>query len=137
VEIGVSEIDLADTIGTGTPDEIEVMITAVLGRLGMAWLPRLTLHMHDTFGRAAACVERALRMGLRSFDGSAGGLGGCPYASTPERRAPGNIATTTLLEAVERGGFATRVDKGRLAEAAMLARQLVGERGPPARRSEG
>lgn len=49
----------------------------------------LTLHLHDTFGRAGECVLAALGMGVRSFDSSAGGLGGCPYASTPERRAPG------------------------------------------------
>lgn len=125
VDIGVAEVDVADTIGVGTAETVGAMLEAVLAELGAAWLPRMTLHMHDTFGRAADCVARALALGLRSFDGSAGGLGGCPYASTPERRAPGNIATLTLLDAVAGAGFETRVQRGPLIEAGAFARGLV------------
>ncbi|MCC6361003.1 MAG: hydroxymethylglutaryl-CoA lyase, partial [Phycisphaerales bacterium] len=60
----------------------------------------------------------------RSFDGAAGGLGGCPYASTPGRRAPGNISTETLVATVEQAGFRTRVDPARLVEAGRLAAAL-------------
>ncbi|MFN0137260.1 MAG: hydroxymethylglutaryl-CoA lyase [Phycisphaerae bacterium] len=125
LELGVDELDVADTIGVGTPETVGVMLEAVIERIGGANLPRLTLHMHDTFGHAGACVQRALDLGVRSFDGSAGGLGGCPYAGTPERRAPGNIATELLIAAIESHGFATRVDRAALAEAGAFARRLI------------
>jgi hydroxymethylglutaryl-CoA lyase len=124
-ELGVDEIDLADTIGAGTPNTVREMTQCVLAQLGDVWLPKLTLHLHDTFGAAAACLGPALELGLRSFDGAAGGLGGCPYASTPDRRAPGNLSTERLLEAVQALGFTTRVERDRLAEAAAYARGLI------------
>ncbi|MBY0260922.1 MAG: hypothetical protein K2Q20_01160, partial [Phycisphaerales bacterium] len=99
-----------------------------VGRIGSGWLERgaLTLHLHDTFGRAAECVKVALDLGVRSFDGSVAGLGGCPYASTPGKRAPGNIATETLVRTVHDAGFETGVDLDKLAEAAAYAREIVG-----------
>lgn len=123
--LGVDEIDLGDTIGAGTPESIAAMLDAVIARLGEAMLPRLTLHLHDTFGGAAACVRAALRRGLRSFDGSAGGLGGCPYASAPGRRAPGNIATELLVRTVRDAGFESHVDVLRLGRAGEHARQMA------------
>lgn len=128
--LGCDEIDLGDTIGAGTPESIGAMLRAVIkeidglaaNRLGH---PRLTLHLHDTFGRAGDCVRAALDLGLRSFDGSAAGLGGCPYASTPAARAPGNIATETLVRVVHDAGFATGVDLDLLRRAASHARTIV------------
>jgi len=64
-------------------------------------------------------------MGVRSFDGAAGGLGGCPYASTPGRRAPGNISTELLVRTVRAAGFETGVDEEALAEAGRYARSIV------------
>jgi isopropylmalate/homocitrate/citramalate synthase len=83
LELGVDEIDLGDTIGAGTPDSIEQVLIDVIERLdGRAHndfgQPTLTLHLHDTFSNASACIQRALEVGVRSCDGSAGGLGGCP-----------------------------------------------------------
>jgi hydroxymethylglutaryl-CoA lyase len=101
------------------------MLAAVIERVGASSLPKLTLHLHDTFGRAAECLPVALEMGLRSFDGAAGGLGGCPYASTASRRAPGNVATEALVRAVHAAGYATGVDLDKLDEAARYARYLV------------
>lgn len=136
-ELGVDELDLGDTIGAGNPETVRAMLQAVVSRVGQTWLgPRLpnhpsefgiTLHLHDTFGLAAACVSEALDLGVRSFDASAGGLGGCPYASTPGKRAPGNISTETLVQVVRAwgGDGATRIDQSALASAARLARQLV------------
>jgi len=126
-DLGVDELDLGDTIGVATPDTM----AAVLEAVGRRWpldgesLP-ITLHLHDTFGRAAACVRRGLDLGLRSFDGSAAGLGGCPYASTPDKRAPGNIATETLVRAVHDAGFRTNVDADALVAASVFAAGLVG-----------
>lgn len=123
--IGVDEIDLGDTIGHGTAETTAAMVRAVVGALGDGWLGRLTLHLHDTFMRATECVVAGLDLGVRSFDGSVAGLGGCPFASTPERRAPGNIATETLVRCVESRGFVTGVDKRALSDAAGFARSIV------------
>lgn len=115
LDLGVDELDLGDTIGAATPETIEPVIMEVIDRLeGDATNPfgdpTLTLHLHDTFGRAADCVQMALDLGVRSFDSSAGGLGGCPYASTGTTRAPGNISTLVLLDAIGSAGFTTGVD---------------------------
>jgi hydroxymethylglutaryl-CoA lyase len=127
-ELGVDEIDLGDTIGAGVPETVSAMIEEVGARLGPKWLSldRMTLHLHDTFGRAADCVKAALDLGVRSFDGSVAGLGGCPYASTPGKRAPGNISTETLVRTVHEAGFETGVDLDKLRIAAEYAREIVG-----------
>lgn len=122
--LGIDELDLGDTIGAGDADSTRAMLAAVVVALGESILPRLTLHLHDTFGTAAACVRAALDAGLRSFDGAVGGLGGCPYASTPERRAPGNLATELLVQTVAAAGYKTSVDAGRLAAAGRFALNL-------------
>jgi len=130
--LGVDEIDLGDTIGVGTPETTKAMLDAVISRVGTAWLgervpgmPALVMHLHDTFGRAADCVRAALACGIRSFDGSVAGLGGCPYASTPTTRAPGNIDTALLVRTVRDSGFDTHVDLDRLDGAARIARSAV------------
>lgn len=127
-DIGVDEIDLGDTIGAAMRQSTSALIGAVLGALGHSWLSpsRLTLHLHDTFGRAADCVRAALAEGLRSFDGAAGGLGGCPYAGTAERRAPGNIDTGLLVRTIHEAGFQTGVDLNALGEAAAFAARMTG-----------
>lgn len=127
-ELGLDEIDLGDTIGAGTPESIGAMLRAVIERVGpgRAGAPTLTLHLHDTFGTAAACVATALDLGVRSFDASAGGLGGCPYASTAQQRAPGNLSTRQLVEAVESAGFETGVDLEFLESASRFARSIAG-----------
>lgn len=130
-ELGVEEIDLGDTIGGGTPETIGRMISTTLQSLDecLGWddASRVTLHLHDTRGLAASCLRVALELGIRSFDASAAGLGGCPYASTPKARAPGNIDTLVLLDEIERAGLRHRVDRARLIEAASLAVRLAGE----------
>lgn len=100
---GAQEIDLADTIGVAEPDDMERILSAVRGAIPDALL---TLHLHDTAGRALACVERAVGLGVHSFDSSAGGLGGCPFAPG----APGNLSTERLLERSESRGWVTGVN---------------------------
>ena len=135
LELGVDEIDAGDTIGAGTPETVGAMLRPLIDLCGETdnWYhgeARLTLHLHDTFGRAAACVLEALRLGVRSFDGAVAGLGGCPYAGTPQRRAPGNIATELLVRTVREAGYETSVDERRLREAAAFARAIVARAEP-------
>lgn len=120
------ELDLGDTIGAATPESIR----ALLPRTSDYSYSEITLHLHDTFGRAAECVKVALDMGVRSFDGSVAGLGGCPYASKklPDgtiQRAPGNISTELLVQTIEDAGYETGVDRDALAKAAAFAREIV------------
>jgi hydroxymethylglutaryl-CoA lyase len=115
------EIDLGDTIGVATPADIR----ALLSEFDAHDRGELTLHLHDTFGRAGACVREAVGLGVRSFDGSVAGLGGCPYASTPGKPAPGNISTESLVRAVREAGLECIVDDDALAHAAAIAREIV------------
>lgn len=119
---GDIDIDLGDTIGVAHPHEIDALLDCFDEEFRRS---QLTLHLHDTFGRAADCVRAALQRGVRSFDGSVAGLGGCPYASTPLKRAPGNIDTELLVRTIHAAAFSTSVDTGRLTGAAVFARTLI------------
>ena len=122
LDLGADEIDLGDTIGAGVTETTAAMLAAVLDDIPA---DRLVLHLHDTFGRAAECVRTALAMGLRSFDSSVAGLGGCPYASTDSARAPGNISTETLVRLIRDQGFITGVDDEQLRLAASVAAEIT------------
>ena len=127
MDLGVDELDLGDTIGAGAAESVGRMLAVVLGALDESHggSSDVTLHLHDTHGRAAECVRVGLELGIRSFDSSVAGLGGCPYAGTGDNRAPGNIGTGVLLGAVEAAGLSHGVDRWRLGEAEELARRLV------------
>ena len=117
LDLGCYEISLGDTIGQGTPQTIGDMLAAVLERLPAA---RLAGHFHDTGGRALDNIRVSLERGLRTFDASAGGLGGCPYAPG----AKGNVDTGSVALMLEAEGFATGIDRDALIEAASFARSL-------------
>lgn len=117
-DLGCYEISLGDTVGRGVPETIDRMLTAVLDELPAA---RLAGHYHDTGGRALDNIEASLARGLRVFDASAGGLGGCPYAPG----AKGNVATERVAELLAALGYTTGLDRTKLAEAAGFARALV------------
>ncbi|MDQ3484068.1 MAG: hydroxymethylglutaryl-CoA lyase, partial [Actinomycetota bacterium] len=104
LELGCSELSLGDTIGVGTPGHVE----AVIGGLVDAGVPveQLAVHFHDTFGQALSNALTALRLGVTTFDASAGGLGGCPYAES----ATGNLATEDLVWQLAGLGVETGVD---------------------------
>lgn len=103
-DAGCSTISLGDTIGTATPGHV----TAVLDSLVGAGIPidRVALHTHNTYGQALANVYSALQAGVRQFDASAGGIGGCPFA----RSASGNLATEDLLWMLNGLGITTGID---------------------------
>ncbi len=90
--LGCQEISLGDTIGRASPDQVRRLLEVVLVDVPV---DRVALHCHDTFGQAVANVLAAAEMGVRVFDGSAGGIGGCPYAPG----APGNVSTEALVRA--------------------------------------
>lgn len=90
--LGCQEISLGDTIGRASTDQVRRLLEVVLVDVPV---DRVALHCHDTFGQAVANVLAAAEMGVRVFDGSAGGIGGCPYAPG----APGNVSTEALLRA--------------------------------------
>ena len=89
-ELDVVEIAVSDTIGVAHPGQVRTLLAALLQELPA---DRLALHFHDTRGMAVANVLAALEFGIQTFDGSAGGLGGCPFAPG----ASGNVATEELL----------------------------------------
>lgn len=131
VELGVDEIDYGDTIGAAEPETLAILLNAHVDAFGTSHLCdplRFTLHLHDTFGRASNCARTAFALGVRSFDAAAGGLGGCPYASSATSRAPGNIDTQVLLRTIEAAGGSTRVKHGPLEAAAAFARSLTDSR---------
>ena len=112
LEMGVTELDLGDTIGAAVPDDMDRLLA---GLESVAAPTDLTLHLHNTSGRAIAVAERAIALGVVSFDSSAGGLGGCPFAPG----SPGNVATEDMLELAARLGIETgvRADQVRAATA--------------------
>jgi len=116
--MGAYEVSLGDTIGAGTPDTIAAMLRAVCDAVPAR---ALAGHYHDTHGRACDNIVASLDFGLRSFDGSVAGLGGCPYAPG----SPGNVATEDVVELLERLGYPTGIDRAALAIAAEFARALV------------
>ncbi len=116
-----AEIDLADTIGVAHPADV----ASLLSEFSDDERAALTLHLHDTFARAGDCARLALDLGVRSFDASVAGLGGCPFAGSRDKPAPGNISAETLLRAIRSEGFTTGVDLAALAKAADFARDIV------------
>ncbi|MFG0330521.1 MAG: hydroxymethylglutaryl-CoA lyase [Phycisphaerales bacterium] len=119
LEFGVDEIDLGETIGVATPRDIRHLYRELAAVIQPE---QTTLHLHDTRGAALSCVFEALKAGVRSFDASAGGLGGCPYAPG----AAGNLATEDLVYALEREGWRTGIDLERLAAASQTVQVKLG-----------
>lgn len=117
IALGCCEVSLGETLGRAHPGQVAAMLDAVLESVPA---DRLAGHFHDTAGRALANVAVALDRGLRVFDASCGGLGGCPFAPG----AAGNVATEALADRLTALGFDTGLDAARLAAAAAFARSL-------------
>ena len=112
-DLGCHEVSVVDTIGVGTPMQVQGVIGLLLQVLPAK---RLAMHFHDTRGTALANTLAALEMGIATFDASAGGLGGCPYAPG----ASGNLATEDLVYMLDRMGIDTGVDLNRLVHASSI-----------------
>jgi len=121
----ITLFSLADTMGWAAPHRIE----RVVGEVRNVWPNmNISLHLHDTRGLAIANAYSALKMGIRQFDSTVGGLGGCPFAGQP--KAAGNICTEELVLLCEELGIATGVDLDQLIEVGRLAEDIVGHQLP-------
>lgn len=117
--LGCDQISVGDTIGVAEPDDVGRVLSPLLERVPAE---RLALHLHDTRGRAIDNAAAGLRLGITTFDASASGLGGCPFAPG----APGNLATETLVSWLHGLGIETGVDELALREASAYIRSPLG-----------
>jgi len=116
---GSHEVIVADTIGAANPLQIKRLFSRLVSEFGAA---KLSAHFHDTRALALANAWQAFECGIRKFDASIGGLGGCPFAPG----AAGNLATEDLASMLTQAGVHTGIDMQELLEVVELARQLVG-----------
>ena len=123
LEFGVFEVAVSDTIGVAHPGQVRRVLDVVLARLPVE---RIALHFHDTRGTALANVLTALSYGVSTFDASAGGLGGCPYAPG----AAGNLATEDLIYMLDGMDIETGVTIDALSRAALFIESKLDHRLP-------
>jgi hydroxymethylglutaryl-CoA lyase len=119
--LGAGPLHLADTIGAASPWHIERTVAAVRRELPAV---TLGLHLHDTYGMASANAWTGIQLGIRHYDASLGGIGGCPFAPG----AAGNIATDDLVNLLHHAGIATGVDVDRLVAVRDELHTLLGRR---------
>lgn len=119
LDLGCYEISLGDTIGVGTPADIQRLLDVVLKTTPV---DRVALHCHDTYGQALANILTALDYGVATIDASVGGLGGCPYAPG----ASGNVATEDVLYMLNGLGIETGVDLDKIIDAAWFISGALG-----------
>ncbi|MCM2329411.1 MAG: hydroxymethylglutaryl-CoA lyase [Lysobacter sp.] len=123
---GVDGISLADTTGMANPRQVEELTSRVLDRFPTKDDSFYTLHFHNTRGMGLANVLAGIEAGVRSFDGSIAGLGGCPFAPG----ATGNICTEDMVNMLQDMGYDTGVDLGALIGAARRVPAIVGHDTP-------
>jgi hydroxymethylglutaryl-CoA lyase len=126
LDLGATQLSIGDTIGVGTAAHVARLVTD----FGDAGVPvdRLAMHFHDTYGQALANALAALRCGVTTFDASAGGLGGCPYAES----ATGNLATEDLVWMLTGLGIEHGVDLDALVRASVKMATALGRESPSA-----
>lgn len=115
LEIGCVEISIGDTIGKAIPEEVTRLLEVTLD---ICPVEKIAMHFHDTFGNAIANSSASERMGVRVFDSSAGGIGGCPFAPG----ATGNVSTSALVRLFE---GRTGISLEKLEEAAKIVRPFL------------
>jgi hydroxymethylglutaryl-CoA lyase len=124
LDLGCSQLSLGDTIGVGTPGHVAALLDA-FNAAGVGD-DLLAVHFHDTYGQALANAAAALRHGVTTFDASAGGLGGCPYAES----ATGNLATEDLVWMLDGLGIETGVDLRSLVATSVWLAGVLGRPSP-------
>lgn len=111
LELGIDEISLGDTIGKAKPDDVRNTLDLILS---LHDANQFALHFHDTYNHALENIRVGLEYGISTFDSSAGGVGGCPYAPG----ASGNVSTGSVLNLCKELGIETGVDDQKLSAAA-------------------
>jgi len=119
--IGVQRVDVADTIGVGTPLQVQKAIEATLQHFG---IDQISGHFHDTYGQALSNTLAALQMGVWNFQSSIAGLGGCPYA----KGATGNVSTEDVVYLLHGMGIATGIDLDKLVDAGAFISDFLGRK---------
>jgi len=125
-DLGASQLSLGDTIGVGTAGHVTALLDAFVAA-GMG-TDQLAMHFHDTYGQALTNTHAALQAGITTFDASAGGLGGCPYAKS----ATGNLATEDLVWFLTGLGIEHGVDLAALVETSTWLAAHLGRPSPSA-----
>jgi hydroxymethylglutaryl-CoA lyase len=123
LDLGVEEISIGDTIGKAVPEEVHALLDRLLDALPQ---DQIALHFHDTYGTAVANALAAYARGITTFDASAGGVGGCPYAPG----AAGNVATEDLVWAFRRSGAEIAIDLEKVSAASDLLASALGRKLP-------
>lgn len=126
LELGIDELAIGDTLGSGTPRQVQELIGGILDAGARA--DRLAVHFHDTYGQALSNVLAAMELGVTTIDSSAGGIGGSPFA----KEAAGNLATEDLVWMLDGLDIESGVDAVKVAEAAVWMCGLL-DREPPGR----
>ena len=120
-QIGVQRVDVADTIGTGTPLKVQTAIEATQKHFD---IDHICGHFHDTYGQALSNTLAALQMGVWNFQSSVAGLGGCPYA----KGATGNVSTEDVVYMLHGMGIATGIDLDKLVDAGAFISDFLGRK---------
>jgi hydroxymethylglutaryl-CoA lyase len=120
-DLGCDELDIADTIGVGTPRQTRAVLQAAAREFP---LPRLSGHFHDTYGQALANIYASLEVGIAIFHSSVAGLGGCPYA----KGATGNVATEDVLYLMHGLGIETGIDLDAVVDAGQFISRHLGRK---------
>ena len=119
--IGVQRVDVADTIGVGTPRKVQNALEATLQHFG---IDEVSGHFHDTYGQALSNTLAALEMGVWNYQSSVAGLGGCPYA----KGATGNVATEDVVYMLHGMGIETGIDLDKLIDAGKFVSDFLGRK---------
>jgi hydroxymethylglutaryl-CoA lyase len=120
-ELGCDEIDIADTIGVGTPKKVQVVMEHVAKEFA---IERLSGHFHDTYGQALANIYASMEVGIAIFHSSVAGLGGCPYA----KGATGNVSSEDVLYMMNGLGVETGIDLNAVVDAGQFISQHLGRK---------
>ena len=119
--IGVERVDVADTIGVGTPRKVQAAIEATQRHFG---IDHISGHFHDTYGQALSNTLAALELGVWNYQSSVAGLGGCPYA----KGATGNVATEDVVYMLQGMGIETGIDLDKLIDAGAYISEFLGRK---------
>lgn len=126
INMGADEIAIADSLGVGTPSQIRDLVRSASDEFPVE---KIGLHLHDTYGRALVNLMAGYEEGIRTFDSSLGGLGGCPYAPG----ASGNLATEDVVDMFEEEGIKTGINLEKLVSTTLWLEQDVLKRPLPGR----